>query len=83
MNNHLGFKWTINKELIPRGGVPKEKSIFFLKKLFAEYVWDIVYLEGNPYSFLEVQTLLDGTTVAGHALSDQTQDGIKRTRESC
>ena len=30
-------------------------------------------LEGNPFTFPEVQTLLDGVTVGGHRLSDQEQ----------
>ncbi len=30
-------------------------------------------LEGNPFTFPEVQTLLDGVTVGGHKLSDQDQ----------
>ena len=30
-------------------------------------------MEDNPYTFLEVQTLLDGVTVGGHSLFDQTQ----------
>lgn len=29
--------------------------------------------EGNPHSFVQVQTLLDGVTVAGHRLADQQQ----------
>lgn len=73
MKEDLGFSWTIDKTLIPESNIPVEKVLFVLKKLHAEYVWDIVQLEGNPYSFLEVQTLLDGTTIAGHSLSDQHQ----------
>jgi Fic family protein len=38
---------------------------------------DMVYhtaaLEGNPYTFPEIQTLLDGITVGGHKLSDTDQ----------
>lgn len=29
--------------------------------------------EGNPFTFVEVKTLLDGLTVGGHKLSDQNQ----------
>ena len=29
--------------------------------------------EGNPFTFVEVKTLLDGVTVGGHSLSDQNQ----------
>jgi len=44
-----------------------------LQRMLPEYVWDIVHLEGNPYSFVEVQTLLQGTTVAGYSLFEQMQ----------
>ncbi len=30
-------------------------------------------LEGNPLTFPEVKTLLDGVTVGGHRISDQEQ----------
>ena len=29
--------------------------------------------EGNPFTFVEVKTLLNGVTVGGHKLSDQNQ----------
>ncbi len=46
---------------------------FRLQKLFPEYVWNTVYLEDNPFTFPEVQTLLEGITVGGHRLADQQQ----------
>lgn len=73
MRKDLGFGWTSDKTTQPPNGVAADKATFLLKKMLPEYVWDIVCLEGNPYSFLEVQTLLDGTTVAGHSLEDQLQ----------
>ena len=73
MSKELDINWDINPSKIPNGGISIEKSTFMLKKLHAEYVWDIVHLEGNPYTFLDIQTLLDGTTVGGHSLSDQAQ----------
>jgi Fic family protein len=33
----------------------------------------MAFLEGNPFTFPEVQTLLDGVTVGGHKLSDEAQ----------
>ena len=44
-----------------------------LQRMLPEYVWDIIHLEGNPYRFVEVQTLLQGTTVAGYSLFEQMQ----------
>lgn len=39
----------------------------------SEFVYDTGNLENNPFTFPEVQTLLDGITVDGHKLSDQNQ----------
>jgi hypothetical protein len=41
--------------------------------MLPEFVWNAGVLEGNPFTFPEVQTLLDGVTVDGHKLSDQEQ----------
>lgn len=43
------------------------------KKMLPEYVFDTTQLEGNPMTFPEVQTLLDGITVGGHRISDAQQ----------
>jgi len=50
-----------------------KKSCFQAKKLLAGLVYDMSSLEGNPFTFPEVQTLLEGITVGGHRLSDQEQ----------
>lgn len=49
----------------------KKKAVFLAQKIFAELIYDTVYLENSPYTFPEVQTLLEGITVGGHTLSDQ------------
>jgi len=49
------------------------KPCFSAKKLLAGLVYDMSSLEGNPITFPEVQTLLDGITVGGHKISDQEQ----------
>lgn len=41
--------------------------------MLPEYVFDTAQLEGNPMTFPEVQTLLDGITVGGHKISDAQQ----------
>jgi Fic family protein len=38
-----------------------------------EYVWDAAVLEGNPFTYPEVQTLLDGITVGGRKITDERQ----------
>jgi hypothetical protein len=48
-----------------------ERVCFHVHKLMAQFVWEISVLEGQSYSFSEVQTLLDGVTVGGHRISEQ------------
>lgn len=69
----LGFRWD-------RSAVPDyiathsiERACFRFHKMMPEFVWDASMLEGNPFSFPEVKTLLDGVTVGGRKISDQEQ----------
>jgi len=68
----LGFTWDYKVPLLlaPKG---LDRACFRLQKLFPEYVFNTVYLEDNPFTFPEVQTLLEGITVGGHKLEDQQQ----------
>ena len=50
-----------------------KKLIFLVKKLLPDVVFNMGNLENNPYTFPEVQTLLDGITVGGHRVSDEQQ----------
>jgi len=47
------------------------KLIFQCRRYIAQFVYDTAALEDSPFTFPEVQTLLDGITVGGHKLSDQ------------
>lgn len=74
MINHeqlLGFTWDYQVPSFTPTTV--ERVCFRLQKLFPEYVFNTVYLENNPFTFPEVQTLLEGITVGGHKLEDQQQ----------
>lgn len=51
----------------------KKYLLYHVKRMLPEYIFDIAQLEGNPFTFPEVQTLLDGITVGGHKLSDEQQ----------
>ena len=46
---------------------------FRFYKMLPEFVWDAAVLEGNPFTFPEIKTLLDGVTIGGHKVSDQEQ----------
>lgn len=69
----LGFQW--DRAAIPTD-VPTysaERVCFRFHKMLPEFVWDASVLEGNPFTFPEVKTLLDGITVGGRRISDQEQ----------
>lgn len=69
----LGFIW--DRSLVPeRVSVHStERVCFRFHKMLPEFVWDAGVLEGNPFTFPEVKTLLDGVTVGGRKLTDQEQ----------
>lgn len=69
----LGFSW--DRTAVPREfpRVSRERALFRFRRMLPEYVWDAGVLEGNPFTFPEVKTLLDGVTVGGRKLSDQEQ----------
>lgn len=50
-----------------------ERVVFRFHRMLPEFVWDASVLEGNPFTFPEVKTLLDGVTVGGRKISDQEQ----------
>jgi len=67
----LGFKWeTLDLPLSPPN---MDRALFRMFKLLPEMVFDIVHLEGNPYTYPEVQTVLEGITVGGKKVSDTQQ----------
>lgn len=69
----LGFSWDRGSipRALPHAGV--ERTAFRFARMLPEFVWDAGVLEGNPFTFPEVKTLLDGVTVGGRKLSDQEQ----------
>ncbi len=71
--NALGFSWHAHNLAFPSPAREPKKPPFMLRKLMAQYVHDLTHLEGNPFTFVEVQTLLEGTTIGGHRVFDQMQ----------
>ena len=51
----------------------KARAIFRARKALEEIVYDTVALEGNPFTFPEVKTLMEGTTVGGRRIEDAQQ----------
>jgi Fic family protein len=69
----LGFRW--ERSVAPTAAPVHslERVCFRFHKMLAEFVWDASVLEGNPFTFPEVKTLLDGVTIGGRKISDQEQ----------
>lgn len=69
----LGFRW--NRLSVPSSISSHSiaRVCFRFHKMMPEFVWDASVLEGNPFTFPEVKTLLDGITVGGRKISDQEQ----------
>ena len=69
----LGFHW--DRATVP-GVMPThsiERVAFRFHRMLPEFVWDASMLEGNPFTFPEVKTLLEGVTIGGRKISDQEQ----------
>lgn len=69
----LGFRW--DRSAVP-ASIPShsvDRVCFRFHKMLPEFVWDASVLEGNPFTFPEVKTLLDGVTIGGRKISDQEQ----------
>lgn len=69
----LGFRWDRSAipSLVPTHST--ERVCFRFHRMLPEFVWDASVLEGNPFTFPEVKTLLDGVTVGGRRVTDQEQ----------
>jgi hypothetical protein len=69
----LGFRW--DRSAMPTSVLSHslDRVCFRFYKMLPEFVWDASVLEGNPFTFPEVKTLLDGVTVGGRKVFDQEQ----------
>lgn len=69
----LGFQWDREKlpKTFPTHSI--DRVTFRFHRMLPVFVWDASVLEGNPFSFPEVKTLLEGVTIGGRKISDQEQ----------
>lgn len=67
----LGFHW--DRSAVPMAVATHsiELVTFRFHRMLPEFVWDASMLEGNPFTFPEVKTLLEGVTIGGRKISDQ------------
>jgi Fic family protein len=72
----LGFGWdraAVATQVGQIGVHTPERAVWRYQRSLPEFVWDAAALEGNPFTFPEVQTLMDGVTVGGRKLGDERQ----------
>jgi hypothetical protein len=69
----LGFAWQRSALPVVLPIYAVNRTVFRFHRMLPEFVWDAGVLEGNPFTFPEVKTLLDGITVGGKKISDQEQ----------
>ncbi|TDR30495.1 Fic/DOC family protein [Hydromonas duriensis] len=50
-----------------------ERALFMAEKMRVDFVYNTAALEGNPYTYPEIKTLIEGITVGGHRISDTEQ----------
>lgn len=68
----LGFTWdAASLPVVQPVGLKTAVAIY--KQQLTAFVWDASTLEGNPYTYVEIKTLLDGVTVGGRKVSDTEQ----------
>jgi hypothetical protein len=74
---HLHFSYDEQAVQVARNAVnlvpDKKLALFVAERSRVDFVYNTAALEGNPFTFPEVKTLLDGITVGGHKLSDSEQ----------
>ncbi len=70
--DQLGFTWD-RSIITENNSFPSKNAVFRFKRMLPQFVFDASALEGNPFTYPEVKTLMDGVTVGGHKLSDEQQ----------
>ena len=69
----LGFSWNRLENFDAISTHSTERVTFRFHQMLSVFVWDASVLEGNPFTYPEVKTLLDGVSVGGRKISDQEQ----------
>ncbi len=73
LTDALGFRWDRESIRQDVGVHSVERAVWRYQRALPEFVWDAAALEGNPFTYPEVQTLMEGITVGGRKLSDERQ----------
>ena len=76
----LGFHWDRTRAQRPVTQVTVREALASFDRDMAGHVWAAAALEGNPFTYPEVQTLLEGITVGGRKVADADQ--VLRLRDA-
>jgi len=71
--NEVNSIFSISKRRLKNFKPDKKLSFALAKKDKIDFVYNTASLEGNPMTYPEVETLLEGITIGGHKLSDEQQ----------
>ncbi|MDA8389136.1 MAG: cell filamentation protein Fic [Gammaproteobacteria bacterium] len=69
----LGFRWDRSTVAWDVPVHTADRVCFHFLRMLPEFVWNEGVLESNPFTYSEVQTLMEGVTIGGRRISDQTQ----------
>jgi len=69
----LGFTWDAGAIDLELASHSVERAVWRVRRTMPGFVWDAAVLEGNPFTYPEVQTVIEGVTVGGHKLADERQ----------
>ncbi len=69
---NLGFSWDRDALSAPKQTTVR-RAFYRYKQSLPQFVFDATALEGNPFTFVDVKTLMDGVTVGGYKISDERQ----------
>jgi Fic family protein len=65
----LGFHWERSALPVTAPTHSTERVAFRLDRMLPEFVWDASVIEGNPFTYPEVKTLIDGVTIGGRKVA--------------
>lgn len=81
--NPLGFTFDENSWRGEAARLSKEEAVFTFKRQLSQTIFELTQLEGNPITFAETKTLLDGYSIGNRKLSDVQQVlNLKKASES-
>ena len=69
----LGFRWDRTQIGANLPKHPPNRVLFAFQRNLDGYIWNEAKLEGNPLSFAEVKTFIDGITVGQRKVTDVQQ----------